>query len=175
MIRVRQRLDRWNVAGPPKSAAGRRDVPLSGELVAVLRQWKLACPLGEAGLVFPNGRGKADTHSNWDGRFWRPLQIRLGIIGGYRTDRRGKEIPLARYGFHSLRHFAVGTMIHMGLPPKRIQTIIGHSTLAMTMDRYGHLFAMEESDFARLDAIFERVMGAAKPSGEVVSLAQAQK
>jgi integrase len=161
MLRVRQQLDRWNEAGSPKSKAGRRDVPLSGELVAVLREWRLACPIGEAGLVFPNSLGKPDTHSNLDGRFWRPLQRR--VLG---------EV---RFNFHALRHFAVSAMIHMGLPPKRIQTIIGHSTLAMTMDTYGHLFPMKDSDFARLDAIFDRVMGATKPAGEVVPLARAQK
>jgi hypothetical protein len=61
-------------------------------------------------------------------------------------------------------------MIHMGLPLKRIQAIIGHSTLAMTADRYGHLYDMEASDLARFDAIYERVMGLEKPAGEVVPL-----
>jgi integrase len=89
VLRVRQRLDRWNTPSPPKSAAGRRDVPLSSELVAVLREWKLACPPGEMGLAFPNSVGQPDTHSNIDGRFWRPLQRRtLGEV---------------RYGFHGLR------------------------------------------------------------------------
>jgi integrase len=40
--------------GPPKTAAGRRRIPLRPELVAVLRRWKLACPPTADGFVFPS-------------------------------------------------------------------------------------------------------------------------
>jgi hypothetical protein len=38
--------------GPPKSDAGKRDVPLVPMVVNTLREWKLACPKGDLGLVF---------------------------------------------------------------------------------------------------------------------------
>ena len=57
MIRVRQRADRWNVIGPPKSEAGRRDIPMVPMLMNTLMEWKLACPNGDLDLVFPNGAG----------------------------------------------------------------------------------------------------------------------
>jgi len=47
---------------------------------------------------------------------------------------------------HALRHFCASWMINpkelggLGLPPKVVQERLGHSTLAMTMDTYGHLF-----------------------------------
>jgi integrase len=59
-IRVRQRADRYNKIGKPKSAAGYRTVPVPPQVLDVLRQWKIECPPGPKGkvLVFPNGKGK---------------------------------------------------------------------------------------------------------------------
>jgi integrase len=44
---VRQRADRFNQIGPPKSDAGERTVPLPPIVVNTLREWKLACPKSE--------------------------------------------------------------------------------------------------------------------------------
>ena len=58
------------------------------------------------------------------------------------VDKYGKP----KYGPHAFRHYAISTFIDMGYPPKRVQDIAGHSTLAMTMDTYGHLFPDPEGD-----------------------------
>ena len=55
---MRQRADRYNVIGKPKSKAGDRIVPLGPLVLNVLREWKLACPKGELGLVFPTAEGQ---------------------------------------------------------------------------------------------------------------------
>lgn len=52
---VRQRADAWNNIGPPKSKAGKRDIPLAPIVVNALEKWKEECPKGELDLVFPNG------------------------------------------------------------------------------------------------------------------------
>ena len=58
-LHVRQRADRFNAIGRPKSAAGARVVPIGPMVVNVLREWKLACPKGIDGLVFPGAdRGR---------------------------------------------------------------------------------------------------------------------
>jgi integrase len=53
----------------------------------------------------------------------------------------------AKYtGMHALRHFYASWLINRtqdgghGLPPKVVQERLGHSTITMTMDTYGHLF-----------------------------------
>ena len=56
-LHVRQRADRFNRLGPPKSDAGVRTIPMSPLLVNTLRQWRLACPKGELDLVFPDPAG----------------------------------------------------------------------------------------------------------------------
>jgi integrase len=130
---VRQRADAWRKIGAPKSAAGTRDIPLVPMAINALRQWRLACPIGELDLVFPNSCGRVENHTNTLKRFWFPLQRACGI-----TDGAGK----ARYAFHSLRHAAASLFIaHLGWTPKRVQAVLGHASIGMTFDRYGHLFA----------------------------------
>lgn len=42
-----------------------------------------------------------------------------------------------------LRHFAISMWIEAEPPPKKVQTFAGHSSIKVTMDRYGHLFPSE--------------------------------
>jgi integrase len=57
-----------------------------------------------------------------------------------------------RFGWHALRHFAVSCWIESRMAPKAVQTFAGHSTLAMTMSVYGHLFPSDDHGRA-MDAI----------------------
>lgn len=134
-LTVRQRADEWGQIGPPKSAAGRREVPLAPVALNALREWKLACPKGPLGLVFPTRTGAVQRHSNIAGRHWGPLQRQV----------LGSE----RYGLHTLRHYFASWIIASGFSPKRAQVLLGHSSVQMTFDRYGHLFPSVEDDHAR--------------------------
>jgi len=54
--------------------------------------------------------------------------------------------------FHDLRHSHVAALIAQGEHPKVIQTRLGHSSIQVTLDRYGHLFeGLDEAAAARLD------------------------
>jgi len=147
-LRVRQRADRFNEIGPPKSGAGHRTVPF-GKLVAnTLKEWKLACPKSEGDLVFPNGVGNVESLGNIINRGLVPAQLAAGV------SVNGK----AKYtGLHSLRHFYASWLINrieeggLGLPPKIVQERLGHSSITMTYDRYGHLFPRGD-DTKELDA-----------------------
>ena len=63
-LHVRQRADCFNAIGRPKSEAGERTVPLLPMLISTLRAHRLACPKGTLDLVFPNGAGNVESHSN---------------------------------------------------------------------------------------------------------------
>jgi integrase len=147
-IHVRQRADRFNEIGKPKSAAGERVVPFGKFVANTLKEWKLICPKSDGDLVFPNGVGKIESLANIINRGLIPSQIAAGV----HVD--GK----ARYtGLHSLRHFYASWCINrpaeggLGLPPKVVQERLGHSSITMTYDRYGHLFPRGD-DAKELDA-----------------------
>jgi integrase len=136
VLHVRQRADRYNTIGQPKSRSGERDVPIGPMVVNTLRQWKLACPKGD--LVFPTGRGTVENHSNIVQRVLMPAQIAAGVV----TKNDEPKYP----GLHGLRHFYASWCINrrqdggLELPPKSVQARLGHASIVMTLDRYGHLF-----------------------------------
>jgi integrase len=48
---------------------------------------------------------------------------------------------------HTLRHAAASLFIaHLGWTPKRVQVVMGHASIRMTYDLYGHLFEDREAD-----------------------------
>ena len=148
-LHVRQRADRYNVIGRPKSKAGNRTVPLGPLVLNVLREWRLVCPKGELGLVFPSATGRIARHNNLVRAFKRTMHT-AGLV-----NPAGKP----KYtGLHALRHFYASWCINpverggQGLPPKVVQELLGHSSIVMTMDTYGHLFPRNEDADQKLAA-----------------------
>jgi integrase len=146
-LHVRQRADRYNVIGKPKSEAGHRTVPLGPLVLNTLREWKLKCPKGKQGLVFPTGSGLIMRHNDIM-RAFKSVVRAAGLL-----DSEGKP----KYtGLHSLRHFYASWCINpidrggQGLPPKVVQERLGHSSIVMTMDTYGHLFPAGDDIHKRL-------------------------
>jgi integrase len=146
VLTVRQRADRWNRIGSPKSDAARREVPLAPIVVNTLRAWRLACPKGELNLVFPTRAGNVERHANIHSRGLARAQFAAGISAN----------PSApKYGLHSLRHAAASLFIEQGLGPKRVQALMGHSSIQMTFDVYSHLWPSADDDqvaFGQLQA-----------------------
>jgi len=60
---------------------------------------------------------------------------------------------------HALRHFFASWAIEQGFSPKKVQALLGHATIAMTFDRYGHLFSSLEDDHAKFAAGALNVVG----------------
>jgi integrase len=131
-LQVRQRADRFNRIGNPKSASSRRTIPIGPLVANTLREWRLACPKGSLDLVFPNERGNVQNHGSVFLRTLRPALAAAGIEN--------------KYGLHSFRHFfaswCANRRVDGGreLPIKTVQTMLGHSSILMTSDVYGHLF-----------------------------------
>jgi integrase len=167
-LHVRQRADRWKVIGPPKSAKGTRTVPLAPQLVEALKAWKLKCPkTGAAGaLVFPGAGGAVLHHSNM-----RRALDRLMLDAHVVDQETGKP----KYGLHSFRHFFASWLINSKkkggreLPAKEAQTLLGHSSIVMTLDIYGHLFP-GGGDREELAAASSLLLGSPPPADNVVPL-----
>jgi integrase len=145
-LHVRQRADRFREMGKPKSAAGERVVPFGKFVANTLREWKLRCPRSDLDLVFPSSEGKVADHANI---------IRDGLIPAQLAARVVNKEGKAKYtGLHVFRHFYASWCIDRGLPPKIVQERLGHASITMTYDRYGHLFPRgddaKEQDAAEL-------------------------
>lgn len=151
IIRVRQRANQWSELGPPKSKAGRRDIPMDDFVAETLKAWEAKCPSGDLKLVFPNGVGNIESHGNIMNRGWYPLQVAAGLSRPI-LDKDGKAVMDAKYDLHSLRHFCASVWIEQGFSAKRLQTMLGHSTIRLTFDLYGHLIDRAEDDQAKMAA-----------------------
>ena len=123
VLHVRQRADRYQQIGAPKSAAGERAVPLPPMLVSELREWKLACPKGALDLAFANQVGKPMARVDIIRRSFQPAQVAAGVVNA-----KGR----AKYGgLHTLRHFYASWCINrkvdggLELPLKIVQTRLG--------------------------------------------------
>ncbi len=165
-LRVRQRANIYQDMGSPKSEAGQREVPLSPMVVNTLKEWKLACPKGDAGLVFPDDAGKVDTHGRTKIYGLWPAWVKAGVaLPG--TDKKGNAVAKPKYpGFHALRHWYASWCINakkdggLELSPKAVQTRMGHGSISVTFDTYGHLFpaADEQKELEAAEAKLMAVM-----------------
>lgn len=146
LIRVRQRADRFGTLGPTKSATSKRDIPLAPMVVNALKEWRLVCPFSELDLVFPSEAGRVILHTNLLAQGFRPLL-------------KACDLESAGYTFHALRHTAASLFIEQGWSPKKIQTVMGHSSITVTYDIYGHLFPSPEDDAEAMAQVQARLLG----------------
>lgn len=176
LIRVHQRADRFNAIGAPKSIQGERTVPAPPIVLNTLREWKLLCPKRDTGnldasgnrimaldLVFPTGSGNVERLGNILKRGLHPAWVAAGVsVDTGEKDERGQPILVPKYtGMHCLRHWFASWCINrreeggLALPPKVVQERLGHATIALTMDRYGHLFPLDDdgSELAAAEAL----------------------
>lgn len=133
-LAVQRRIDAYGTEGPPKSDAGVRSIPLSTHVTTALREWRLQSSYSKPeDCVFFNRRGSHVCHDNLIKRRFKPALERAGVSG---------------VTWHGLRHFAISTWIEAGLTPKTVMTFAGHSSIQLTMDRYGHLFPSDDHQTA---------------------------
>jgi len=119
--------------GPPKNKASRRSVRLNRTAAAALHahrtrqnEERIAAPeWWDGDLVFPNRVGKPMDPNNLYHREFKPILKRAG---------------LAEHGFtfHALRHTFATALFARGEHPKKVQSLLGHSSITQTMDTYSH-------------------------------------
>ncbi|GCF06864.1 tyrosine-type recombinase/integrase [Dictyobacter arantiisoli] len=148
--RTVNRLGKYGfVENPPKTKSGRRRIVLSSVAIDALRgqqkmqddaralagdQWE------EHGLVF----------ANIYGRFMDPNRVGELFHGLL------KKAGLPAMRFHDLRHSAATILLTLGVHPKVVQELLGHSTIVMTMDTYSHLLpSMQQDAMDKMDDALE--------------------
>ncbi len=164
-ITIDRRADFQNVIGPPKSEAGFRTISISPMVVTALRKWKLQCPPSALDLVFPSQAGTPIFHPQLVFGFQEPLQIAAGLCrqavkdGAPVVDKKERPVMEGIYSLHDFRHAAASLWIEQRVAAKRVQSWMGHSSIQVTFDTYGHLFAALEDDAAVMAAMEAGVMG----------------
>ena len=112
-LRISRRVDVYGEESAPKSIAGVRTVPLSDQLMAMLKTWRLRSQFSKMDdLIFPNRNGRYVGHDNLIKRQFLPLF---------------DELKVNRFNWHGLRHFAVSCWIQTGLAAKTVRTFAGHA------------------------------------------------
>lgn len=155
-LHVRQRADRYNDVGAPKSEAGQRTVPLPPIAMNTLKEWRPACPNGPLDLVFPNGAGNVESLANIINRGLMPTLVAASVV----TSLGGAKYT----GLHTLRDWYASWLINAKrdggheLPAKVVQERLGHASILMTLDLYGHLFP-EPDEVAEMAAAESALLG----------------
>ena len=142
------------ISNPPKTRAGNRTVPIPPMVADILLEHlgRFSAP-GPDGLVFPGTDGGMLRAGAWRQRHWRPAIDAAGVA------------PLRP---HDLRHTAVSLWIAAGATPKQIATWAGHTSVALVLDRHGHLLpGHEEAVLAALDALARTPP---VPAGDLIAL-----
>lgn len=150
-VEIAQRADRTGKIGAPKTAAAHRTIPLPETAVSALKAWKLACPVTPDNLVFPSLAGKAMSWNYLMDHLVIPVQVAIGETCA--GDSAQPDTVIARWGLHDFRHSAASLWIEQRVNPKRVQYLMGHSSITVTFDTYGHLFEQAEKDSDTSSAI----------------------
>jgi integrase len=117
----------------PKTAKSRRSVRLTGGAVEALKRhggrqaqeiMKSDTLYRDQGLVFASEVGTPLNRHNLGRRSFKPLLERAGL-------------PDVR--FHDLRHTCATLLLSKSVHPKFVQELLGHATIAITLDTYSHV------------------------------------
>ncbi len=135
LIHVERSWDRSAGYIEPKSRAGKRRVPITNTLRHHLLNQRLHQGSGGHGPVFPNHRGDKPFNPST-------------------TNQRAKDAWVAKdltpISLHDCRHSYAAYMIAAGINTKALSTYMGHASITITLDRYGHLLPGNEHEAAGL-------------------------
>ena len=133
--------------GDPKNKKSRRTVRLTPQAVEALRRHltnqmedieRLGDLYDDQGLVFTTDVGTLINPSNLRQRSFTPLLEHAG---------------LPRITFHDLRHTCASLLFQRNVHPKFVQELLGHASVAITLDTYSHMLPGMGGEAA--DAIVE--------------------
>lgn len=121
--------------GPPKTKAGRRTVPIAAALAPLLAAHREASRSLRAELVFARGT-LADANRGHRGPARAPFSDSTVCV---RAQRIWDAAGLQPLGLHEARHTFASSLLAAGVSMQVVSRLMGHTTIAVTVDLYGHL------------------------------------
>lgn len=135
---------------PPKTAAGRRIIPIVPWMEAALIDWRERCPESPYGLVWPRASG--GPWSGTDDRYaWQALQDAAGV---HKSGSGTPDDPWGYYVVHEARHSTATLLMAAGVPATVIIALMGHSAITTTM---GYQHADLDQARAALEGVATRL------------------
>ena len=129
-------IDGRSVLSQPKTKKSQRPVALAKLTIEVLKEIKDK----DSGLVFTTSSGKPISHRNLLRHYHASLE----------------KASIKRMRFHDLRHTFATFLFRKKVHPKVVQSMLGHSTIAITIDTYSHIIPdIQEEAAKKIDEIFE--------------------
>ena len=118
--------------GPPKTKTSKRDIPMTEQIRTVLQMQMgksgRAFSLEDSFIVFPSVHNRYINNCSVNAAIRNVLR---------RLEEKGTHIEY--FSAHAFRDTFATRFIEQGGKPQTLKTILGHSTLAMTMDLYAHV------------------------------------
>jgi len=130
-----------------KSRDGRRDVPLSPQMVSRLTKHRRDTFGGEDAPVFPSRIGTPLDPSRVSSRVLKPAAKAVGL-----TKVREDGETVAWVSFHTFRHTCASLLFENGRNVKQVQEWLGHADPSFTLRTYVHLLDEGVGDAAFMDA-----------------------
>lgn len=153
-VHIRESAPEGKGSNRTKTTAGRRWVPMNPELSAILEPWMKA---HNRTLVFGTSTDNPISLPTLYPRLLETLKDRADQLADSGSDPRFVK-PRRDRQFHAFRHHYASWLVKEGANLKQLQTFMGHSSVAFTIDVYGHLF---EDDGQELAARMTMKRGAA--------------
>lgn len=141
-MEYRHSVGEWRIGGP-KSKSGYRTIPLTDEAIHILKKQKhknlcfKIIPLEWQEFVFLCRKGTPIKNSTYDTMLFKTCE----------------KIGIPKFSMHVLRHTFATRCIEVGMKPKTLQTILGHSNIGITMNLYVH--TTEEEKQKEIEKIAE--------------------
>ena len=127
-MEYRYSVGEWHI-GPPKTKKSNREIPITEECAAMLKELKAKLDLGRyvqdefKEFVFINRKGTPTKNSIYDANI-----VKLTNLAN-----------IENFSMHTLRHTFATRCIEAGMKPKTLQQILGHSSINITMNLYVHV------------------------------------
>ena len=138
-LRIRRSIYQGAIT-TPKTQNSIRVVDVTQRTLDELAMYKLGFPPAGDGFIFRNATGGPMDPDNWTKRNFLPVV---------------EKAELRRIGLHTLRHTYTSLLINAGESIKYVSRQLGHASIQITADLYGHLF--KETSLAAMTRLGQRI------------------